>query len=191
MGLHVPPDILDNILALQIAVAWAGEGACEPPRLGWWQTDLIDQEGGGDLLVRLLPKTHRWASLEAVRQCAIQVDRRKRLEMAHPDDVRTLFFWGFSLDERLADRLQDLKQHGDAPENVLAFPFALAADFSESDFETAIAPTPQKNFTVAPQGRQMKGTMPESYDQCACELAAALFPLASDYPMPFYRIEPS
>ena len=38
---------LDEILALQLTVAWAGEAAGEPPRLGWWKTDLVDKEGGG------------------------------------------------------------------------------------------------------------------------------------------------
>jgi len=47
--------ILDTVLALQLTVAWAGEGLSEPPRLGWWQTDLVDELGGGDLLARLLP----------------------------------------------------------------------------------------------------------------------------------------
>ena len=65
---------IDKILTLQIMVAWAGEGGCEPKRLDWWRTDLIDEYGGGDLLQRLLPKTHLWASLEAVRLATIQVD---------------------------------------------------------------------------------------------------------------------
>ena len=34
---------LDQVLALQIMVAWAGEGICEPKRLDWWRTDLIDE----------------------------------------------------------------------------------------------------------------------------------------------------
>lgn len=35
---------LDRILALQFTVAWAGEGRCQPKRLGWWETDLIDEQ---------------------------------------------------------------------------------------------------------------------------------------------------
>jgi len=58
---------LDEILALQFLVAWAGEGRCKPKRLGWWDTDLVDPDGGGDLLARLAPRTHAWAALEAVR----------------------------------------------------------------------------------------------------------------------------
>jgi hypothetical protein len=41
---RVDPDRLGVILALQFTIAWAGEGRCVPPRLGWWQTDLVDAE---------------------------------------------------------------------------------------------------------------------------------------------------
>ena len=75
---RISSSTLDTILALQMTIAWAGEGLCEPKRLDWWRTDLIDEAGGGDLLKRLLPKTHQWAALEAVRSAAIQIDRRDR-----------------------------------------------------------------------------------------------------------------
>ncbi len=113
---------LDAILALQMTVAWAGEGLCDPKRLDWWRTDLVDELGGGDLFQRLFPKTHQWASLEAVRKVAIQQDRQARLDMAKPDQVRTLFFWGFAIDERLAERLTFHKRNGKPPIEVLPFP---------------------------------------------------------------------
>ena len=65
---------LDLALTAQIAVAWAGEGG-EEPRLSWWQTDLVSEFGGEDLLRRLLPKTYPWAMLQAVREA----------EQAHAD----------------------------------------------------------------------------------------------------------
>jgi len=46
-------NLLDTILALQMTVAWAGEGLCDPKRLNWWRTDLVDELGGGDLFQRL------------------------------------------------------------------------------------------------------------------------------------------
>ena len=52
----LPPHALDAILALQLTVAWAGEGLSDPKRLDWWRTDLVDALGGGDLFARLLPK---------------------------------------------------------------------------------------------------------------------------------------
>jgi hypothetical protein len=54
MSILVPASVLDDILAVQLTMAWAGEGRCDPARLGWWQTDLIDEAGGVvDLFVRL------------------------------------------------------------------------------------------------------------------------------------------
>jgi len=99
----------DHILALQFLVGWAGEGHCEPSRLGWWRTDAVDEMGGGDFFRRLAPRTHAWASLEAARRAAMLADRKARRLMADPDGVRTLFFWGFDLDEQLTERIRDLK----------------------------------------------------------------------------------
>ncbi len=50
MDVSISNNIVDEILALQLAVAWAGEGVCEPERLGWWKTDMVDPDGGGDLM---------------------------------------------------------------------------------------------------------------------------------------------
>lgn len=91
----ISDETLDAILALQLTVAWAGEGRCTPRRLGWWDTDLIDEAGGGDLLARLLPKTHAWASLEAVREAARRTDAKARGRMADPDKMRSLHFLRF------------------------------------------------------------------------------------------------
>ena len=52
---------LDHTLTIQLLVAWAGESG-DPPRLGWWRTDMVSEYGGGDLFKRLLPNTWQWAS---------------------------------------------------------------------------------------------------------------------------------
>lgn len=127
--------ILDEILALQLTVAWAGEALCEPARLGWWRTDLVDAEGGGDLFARLLPRTAPWAALEAALAAAAHVDRAARLRLAQPDTVRTLFSWGFALDEKLAERLAALKQTLTPPSTALPLPLELGAPFSRDAFE--------------------------------------------------------
>ncbi|MBD2517174.1 BREX-6 system BrxE protein [Nostoc sp. FACHB-973] len=186
----VTKDTLDNILALQIIVAWAGEGICDPKRLDWWRTDLIDENGGGDLFGRLFPKTHQWASLQAVRQAAIQQDRRKRLDMAKPDAVRTLFFWGFTVDEQLTERLAFHKQSGVKPIDVLPLFLDIYQPFSAADFEEAISIPHQKvDFKVVPSGREIFGEMLKALDECARKLAFALLPIVESYPMPFYRLE--
>lgn len=195
MGLFFPPlptppsdSHLDAILAIQLAVAWAGEGRCSPRRLGWWETDLIDEAGGGDLLARLLPQTHAWASLEAVREAGRRVDAKARGKMADPDKMRTLFFLGFELDEQLDDRLLGLKQAGRSPTEALALPVKLTAAFDQAALVTALHGG-DAVFTVVPGGRQLKGKRPEAAEIMVQQLAAALVPLAEQYPLPFYKLE--
>jgi hypothetical protein len=179
---------LDAILALQLTVAWAGEGRSQPKRLGWWDTDLIDPAGGGDFFARLLPKTHAWASLEAVREAARRTDAKARGKMADPDRMRTLFFLGFELDEQIADRLAAHKRSGLPPADVLPLPVPLGADFSKDKLTAALSGS-KSAFTVVPGGRQLKGTTPPAPDDIVKQLAAALVPFADQYPLPFFKLE--
>ncbi len=48
---------LDELLELQLAVAWAGESDTEPGRLGWWRTAMCDEFGGENLMRRVGPNT--------------------------------------------------------------------------------------------------------------------------------------
>ena len=188
MSAQVDDKTLDAILAVQLTVAWAGEARCKPARLGWWDTDLIDEAGGGDFLKRLLPQTHAWASLEAVREAARRTDAKARGKMANPDKMRTLFFLGFELDEQLGDRLGALKRGGDPPPKALPLPLALTADFSR-DRLTAALHGGDAAFTVVPGGRQLKGPRPAAPEAMVQRLAAALVPFADQYPLSFYALE--
>jgi hypothetical protein len=179
---------LDAILAIQLTIAWAGEGRCSPRRLGWWDTDLIDEAGGGDFLKRLLPQTHAWASLEAVREAARRTDEKARKKMADPDEMRTIFFLGFELDEQLADRLGALKRGGRAPSEALPLPLPLTAEFSKDKLIGALQGG-DAAFTVVPGARQLKGARPAEADMMVRRLAAALVPFADQYPLPFYKLE--
>ena len=85
---------LDRLLARQLMVAWAGEGRCQPRRLGWWDTDLVDEAGGGDLFARLTPKSHRWAALEAAREAARRCDAEARRKMGDPAGCAHCSSWG-------------------------------------------------------------------------------------------------
>lgn len=182
---------IDAILALQITIAWVGESRETTKRLGWWHTDLVDASGGGDFMARLLPRTHAWAALEAVREAARRTDEAARRGMAESDRVRTLYFLGFDLDERLAERLAELKRAGQAPAGALPLPLDLASPFSAATLATALgsggrAPA----YDVVPGGRQLKGAPPASPELLVQNLAAALLPLAERYPLPFYRVKP-
>lgn len=181
-------DVLDSILTSQLMIAWAGEGRCSPRRLGWWDTDLISEDGGGDFMARLLPQTHAWASLEAVREAARRVDARARGKMAAPDKLRTLYFLGFELDEQLGDRLAAHKRSGRTPAEALAFPFPLAEDFSKEKLAAALHGGDVPLNTV-PSGRELKGARPDAPDALVRRIAAALVPFADQYPLPFYKVE--
>jgi len=180
---------LDKILAIQLLIAWAGEARSEPKRLGWWDTDIVDEAGGGDLLARLAPRTHRWASLELAREAARRVDARARLRHGDPDRFRSLFFLGFALDEKLADRLEALKRDGKAPHEALPLPFELGSDFSREKLTGVLESTGKVNFEkVPPVGRKLKGTTPASPLLLIQQLAAALLPFVDDYPLPFFKV---
>jgi hypothetical protein len=179
---------LNAILAIQFTVGWAGEGRCSPRRLGWWDTDLIDSSGGGDFFSRLLPRTHAWASLESAREAALRTDLKARGKMADPDKMRTLFFLGFELDERLGDHLQVLKKSARSPSESLPLPLPLAADFAPDKLAMALRPN-DVPFAVVPGGRQLKGPRPAAPDVMVAQLAAALLPFADQYPLPFFKLE--
>lgn len=189
---RISSSTLDIILALQMTIAWAGEGLCEPKRLDWWRTDLIDEAGGGDLFQRLFPKTYQWASLEAVREAAIQRDQRERAKLARPDELRTLFFWGVLLDEQLSDRLTEHKLNvsDQKPSEILPFPLELGDPFTHSALEAALSlPKGKVETKVVPGGRLLVENGSESLEVKARKLAAALLPLGDSYSMPMYRIE--
>lgn len=179
---------LDSILALQLTVAWAGEGLCQPPRLGWWRTDLVDEAGGGDLFARLTPRVQRWSALEAVREAARRVDEQSRREVAEPERVRTLFHLGFRMDERLGTRLSVLKASEVPPERALPFPPDLKPDFSRESLAVLLtALRPGVKYAAVLGGREIAGPAQTAPVTLAQQLAAALVPFAERYPMPFAR----
>lgn len=184
----LPPSTLDTILTLQLTVAWAGEASCVPPRLGWWRTDLVDEAGGGDLLRRLLPRTYRWAALEAVREAARRADAAARAQLPDPDAARTLFSLGFELDEQVAERLAACKAEEGLPEEALDFAVDLAVPFDAELLAVALRRPDAPGHTVVPGGRRLKGAMPDSPELAVRNLAASLLPFADQYPMPYYSV---
>lgn len=185
---RLSPTHLDDILSLQLAVAWAGEAAGEPARLGWWKSDLVDREGGGDLFARLVPRTAKWASLILVREAARRVDSAVREQSGLADRALTLFHFGFSVDEHLADRLAFHRQQQHEPEHVFGDSFFVGKAWSKPAFEALLSPFGKPKVEATPGGRLL--TAPKAQGiELARLLAAALLPLAPKYPLPYVEAE--
>ena len=178
---------LDSMLAIQLTVAWAGESK-GAGRLGWWETDLVDPRGGGDLFQRLLPRTHLWAALQGARDAARRTEQEALGKLADRDQLRTLFHLGFELDERLAERLSELKRSGTSPVDALPLPIHFDQAFTPEALDAALGKPKQPAYEVVPGGRLMKSGMPAAPEVAVKNLAAALFPLPDRYPLPFYRV---
>jgi hypothetical protein len=181
---RLTPAQLDDILALQLAVAWAGETAGDPPRLGWWKTDLVDKEGGGDLWARLVPKSATWASLALVRMAARTIDERARAKSARGDAMWTPFHCGFDVNEQLDDRLVDHRRHEDIPANVFGSKWLLDRPWNKAALETLLKALPCSFVEVTPAGRSVTAHVTSVVD-AAPLLFAALLPLGPRYPLPY------
>ena len=181
----LPTSTLDFILTLQLAVAWAGEADTEPPRLGWWRTGMVDPDGGEDLFRRLAPKTWRWAVLQATREAARRVDADARARAADPDRLYSLFRFGHKLDERLGERLADLKRTHDDPQAALPLLRDVMAAWDRDTLAEFLAGLADADHKATPTGRLIKGAMPDP-ELAAKKLAAALLPLSDRYPAPHY-----
>ena len=175
---------LDEILALQLTVAWAGEAAGDPARLSWWRTDLVDREGGGDLFARLAPRTAAWAGLSLVRAAARRVDEASREKLARGDALWTPFHLGFELDEQLDDRLTYHRQHEHRPADVLGPRYLVEGAWSKPAFEALLKGLASPKVAVTPSGRHVTASRITPAD-AAPLLFAALLPLGAAYPLPY------
>jgi hypothetical protein len=165
-------------------VAWAGEAAGNPKRLGWWQTDLIDPEGGGDLFARLVPRTAAWAGLELARQAARRTEAAALSRIARRDECWTLFHLGFTADEELHDRLAHHRRHQHAPADVFGARLLAAGAWNAPSFAAHVAPAAPPKVEITPGGRRVIAKA-ESPVEAVPLLAAALVPFVEQYPLPF------
>ncbi len=191
-GEPLPVSTLDTILTLQLAVAWAGEGGGEARRLGWWRTDMVSRYGFLGLAQELLPRTGRWAAFEAVREAARRIDEKARKRAHDPDAQLSLYRLGFVVDERLAERLADLKARHGSPDDALPQLGALVAGADQGwdadAFATWLSGLADAEFATEPTGRRLRGPTPASVELLARKLARGLLPLAAEYPAPYARV---
>ena len=186
----IPASTLDAVLTTQLIIAWAGEEGEDPKRLGWWRSDLTSEFGGHDLFRRLLPKTWEWAAFQAIREAGRRSDATGRARHHDPDKLLTLFHLGFDIDERVGDRLHDLKRSGASPTDALpGLSEVTAADWSTDAFADWIRGHDDGDgeFVTSPEGRQLKGQPPESLELMIKRLVAACWPLSENYPLPYFR----
>lgn len=185
----IPTSELDTVLSAQIVVAWAGEEGEEEPRLRWWRSDLISDFGGHDLFQRLTPHTWRWAVLQAVREAARRRDAEIRSQTHNPDQILSLYSLGFEIDERIEERLQDLKRSGREPLEALPGLTDLLGHLSwdRDRFGDWVKAHGEADFETAPVGRRLKSAPPESLDLFVEKLVGALWPLSERYPLPHFR----
>ena len=183
----VPVSVIDRLLATQLIVAWSGETG-EERRLGWWRTDLTSEFGGKDLFRRLLPNTWEWAVLQANREAARKRDSELRQQENDPDRIVTLFFMGHEIDERVDERLQDLKRSSRPPLTALpALTEILGQDWNPKAFGDWIQGHGEGKYTTTSVGRRINGSMPESIELRIQGLVAACWPLSNHYSLPHYR----
>ena len=183
------PAVLDEILSLQLLVAWAGEGKTDPPRLGWWRTSLVDEFGGEDLFARLMPRTWKWAVLEAARVAARTTDAEARSHAAAGDQLISLFHFGFELDEQLDDRLAELKRGEIDPAEALPRLATIREPWSKDTFLAGMRALGSAATASSSIGRRLKGAVPESRAEAARQLAAAMVPPGDRYPAPHWKVD--
>lgn len=178
---------LDDVLAIQLLVAWAGEAGerGESERLGWWNTDISSEFGGLYSLRALLPRTAEWAALQAVRETAIRIDARARTQTPVPDAMITLFHLGAGWDERLATRLRTLKIQGSPPEEALPLLRFRQEPWSRENLADWLNGLGESRpFSDTPTGRRLQGLAVESPAVMVRQIARALLPLSTSYPTP-------
>jgi hypothetical protein len=184
---QIPVSALDTVLTAQFAIAWAGEGG-EEKRLAWWRTDLHSKYGGLDLYQRLLPNTAEWAVFQSLRETARRKDAELRGEAHDAEELISLFSLGFDIDERLDDRLSDLKRNRVAPLEALPGLNEVVSDkWNREHFVEWLDGHGAADFTNVPAGRRLKGKQPDSLELTVSNLLAAFKPLADAYPLPHYR----
>ena len=184
----LPDTALDHVLTAQLAVAWAGEGG-EEPRLGWWKTFMVHEDGGLALFADLTPTTHRWVVFQGAREAARRADAAMRSRDHDPDRLYTLFRFGFEIDERLDERLLDHKRAGRDPFVALPGLNALCTSrWNDADFADWLSGHGTANVVATPAGRRLTGERPTDVERQVRNLIAALHPTSATYPLPHYKI---
>lgn len=184
----LPASALDRILTAQLTVAWAGEGG-ESPRLNWWKTFMVDEDGGLALFADLTPSTHRWVVFQGAREAARRADAAMRARDHDPDRIYSLFRFGFEIDERLDERVLDHKRSGVDPLVALpGLPELCGVRWNPTSFSDWVSGHGVVNSVPTPAGRRLTGAPPSDAESRLRNLVAGLSPVTANYPLPHYTI---
>ena len=138
--------------------------------------------------MRLLPATFRWAVLEAAREAALRKDAELRHLDPAPDRIVSLYCLGFALDERITERLMDLKRAAAKPEQALPIlSEVVEREWNRDRFFEWVGSHGSVETTPSSIGRRVKGPVPVSLEQQVSRLISALAPPADHYPLPHFR----
>ncbi len=157
--------------------------------MGWLRTALCDEYGGEDLLRRLTPNTWQWAVLESCQAAAKKVDETVRRSADDADNLLSLYRLGFEVDERLDERLLELKQAGVLPAEALPDLKELLSEWSKERLESWLEQCGSAAYTTIATGRQLKSEIPADLTAAASQLAAASVPLADRYALPHFQVK--
>jgi hypothetical protein len=183
----IPLSEIDGALTAQLSVAWAGELG-DPKRLGWWRSNFVSEFGGEDLFKRLLPSTWEWAVLEAAREAVLQKEAEFLRMDPEPDRIVSLFHLGFAEDERISERLRDLKRAAGKPHEVLpSLTEVVGRTWSPQNFFDWVVSRGSPETVATSIGRRLKGAPPLSLQQRVSHLLSALAPPSDQYPLPHFR----
>ncbi|MEQ1910556.1 MAG: BREX-6 system BrxE protein, partial [Vicinamibacterales bacterium] len=116
--------------------------------------------------------------------------RRKDAEcrrQGEADRLLSLYSFGFELDERIDERLQDLKRSGRSPQEALPdLTGSIERVWDRGWFLDWVKGHGDVESTTTSLGRRIKGTMPQSLGEKSRKLVGALAPLADAYPLPHF-----
>ncbi len=105
-----------------------------------------------------------------------------------PDRIVSLFRLGFGLDERVEERVQDLKRAGASPKDVLpGLAETMTEAWSRDAFLDWVQGHGESEWEATPAGRHIKGSIPTGLDQLVRRLVGGLTPLSDAYPLPHFR----
>lgn len=162
----LPVSTLDDLLTVQLNLAWAGEHDCDPPRRGWWRANLSEPANGGYFVKALAPRTWAWSSLAALREAGRRADIAAAGTDRRADRFTGIFRIAPKVDRRLDERLDDLRASGRAPHDALPdLLFRLTDDdndsaFDEGLFEGWLDTLPAASATQTPTGLRLVGDAP-------------------------------